>query len=521
MFVKLATKTIVCFGVEEKGYFPFEFLNDNSVPLNYKGVIPDYKYYKQSNLSIDDYNKIKKLYKINCWDLRNECIKYYEQDCITLYQIISKYNLEIFKRYQINIHRYPTLPSLAFAIWRCHYLKDNKVPMIRGEMYDFIKESYTGGHTDVYKPWGVNIYRYDVNSLYPYVMSEFPMPIDNITYFEGDITLINSEAFGFFECEVIPPDNLKRPLLQTKVKNNGELLTMAPLGKWTQVIFSGEINEYKKYGYSFKILRGYTYNKAIIFAPFINDLYSIKQNSPKNSSWYLIAKLLMNSLYGKFGMNPYLPVHLIIDQEEIATYQDDENTNIIDITPLTLNKVIITLNNETIINNFKVNISIASAITSYARMYMSKFLGDSDLNIFYTDTDSIDVDKPLPDNLIGKELGKFKLEAHFIEAIFLAPKVYGGFYIDEDGTSKEISKIKGFKNQVNLNSLKSLLNKNETLHLNNEKWFRDLYEGHIEIKNQIYNLVVTNNKRKLKYFNNILMDTEPYIINDKEIINKD
>ena len=36
-------------------------------------------------------------------------------------------------------------------------------------------------------------------------------------------------------------------------------------------------------------------------------------------------------------MNPYLPTHLII-----------ENTNIIDITPLSLNKVIITLNNETI-----------------------------------------------------------------------------------------------------------------------------------------------------------------------------
>lgn len=231
----------------------------------------------------------------------------------------------------------------------------------------------------------------------------------------------------------------------------------------------------------------------------------------------------MNSLYGKFGMIPYLPVHLIIDQEEIANYQDDENTNIIDITPLSLNKVIITLNNDTIINNFKVNIYIASAITSYARIYMSKFLGDSNLVIYYTDTDSIDVDKPLPDEFIGKELGKFKLEYNFKEAIFLAPKVYGGVYIDDsDNSLKEISKIKGFKNQVSLNSLRSLLNRNESIHLNNEKWFRNLYEGNIEIKNQIYNLVVTNNKRKLKYFNDVFIDTEPYVINDeKEIINKD
>ena len=71
--------------------------------------------------------------------------------------------------------------------------------------------------------------------------------------------------------------------------------------------------------------------------------------------------------------------------------------------------------------------------------------------------DSIDVDKPLPDYLVGNELGQFKLEYKFIEAIFLALKVYGGFYMDKDGSLKEISKIKGFKNKVNLNSLKSLL----------------------------------------------------------------
>ena len=52
-------------------------------------------------------------------------------------------------------------------------------------MYEFLVQGYTGGSVDVYKPIGENIYRYDVNSLYPYVMREFPMPVGNITYFEG------------------------------------------------------------------------------------------------------------------------------------------------------------------------------------------------------------------------------------------------------------------------------------------------------------------------------------------------
>lgn len=32
-------------------------------------------------------------------------------------------------------------------------------------MYNEIRTGYTGGHTDVYKPTGENVYCYDVNSL--------------------------------------------------------------------------------------------------------------------------------------------------------------------------------------------------------------------------------------------------------------------------------------------------------------------------------------------------------------------
>ena len=40
----------------------------------------------------------------------------------------------------------------------------------------FIRRAYYGGHTDTYKPYGEDLYYYDVNSLYPFVMKEFPMP---------------------------------------------------------------------------------------------------------------------------------------------------------------------------------------------------------------------------------------------------------------------------------------------------------------------------------------------------------
>jgi hypothetical protein len=79
-------------------------------------------------------------------------------------------------------------------------------------------------------PEGVKIYGYDVNSLYPSRMKDCLMPIGTPSYFEGDIRLISPNAFGFFYCKIIAPDNLTHPILQTRVNTNGGVRTIAPLG---------------------------------------------------------------------------------------------------------------------------------------------------------------------------------------------------------------------------------------------------------------------------------------------------
>ena len=113
-------------------------------------------------------------------------------------------------------------------------------------------------------PEGVKIYGYDVNSLYPSRMKDCLMPIGTPSYFEGDIRLISPNAFGFFYCKIIAPDNLTHPILQTRVNTNGGVRTIAPLGTWEGMLFSEEIRNAENFGYKFKIHWGYTFKSENI-----------------------------------------------------------------------------------------------------------------------------------------------------------------------------------------------------------------------------------------------------------------
>ena len=154
-----------------KDLFPVLF-ND----IDYIGEVPDIKYFK--NITIESYNEYCIPYgAYPCtanWNFREESIKYCIIDCVYLYEILIKFNHLIFNKFQLNINNYPTLPSLSFANYRCNYLpsaplssvSSNSITGITGQMYDDIKESYTGGSVDMYIPSnnkGESVYCYDVN----------------------------------------------------------------------------------------------------------------------------------------------------------------------------------------------------------------------------------------------------------------------------------------------------------------------------------------------------------------------
>jgi DNA polymerase elongation subunit (family B) len=179
---------------------------------------------------------------------------------------------------------------------------------------------------------------------------------------------------------------------------------------------------------------------------YVEFLYSLRKQYSKSHPLNLIAKILLNSLYGRFGMSEILIKYDIITREDFEKIIIENDESISDFIELD-NHVLVGLNIELQENSSNISIGVAAAITAYARIHMSQFKNNLDYNLYYSDTDSIYIDKPLPDSMISNTiLGKLKLEYILTDAIFLAPKVY---YLEtEDG--KIIYKIKGLKHEIEL-----------------------------------------------------------------------
>lgn len=408
-------------------------------------------------------------------------------------------------------------------IYKTHFMPANTIYQLGGRLEFDIRQSYSGGAVDVFIPhnrttpfFGTKrpmhrlLHSYDVNNLYPTVMAYNQIPVGKPVAFEGNIRLVEPDALGFFYCKITSSKYLEHPILQRRIKTNHGIRSIAGLGSWQGWIFSGEMDNAIKYGYEFEIIKGYQFEKSSdIFTDYVETIFKFRITYPSTNPMNYIAKLLLNSLYGKFGMknettetkvfdcsNPVgqdyfketfelwaegIKGHFTIDDYQILVrskllsykYNEDEETY----------------------HGMDINIAIASAITAYARVHMSIFKNNPLFKLYYTDTDNIVTDKPLPEKYVGKTLGLMKLEHTIKRAVFLAPKVYGLVTVD----GKVIIKIKGVSHKVigdiTINHLSNLLIENSELELKQFKWFKKVIEGEITQDEILYHLKITSKKR--------------------------
>lgn len=495
-----------------KDCFPHKFVTPNN--LNYVGIVPGATFFDK--LTSDEYNAYVSRFGINNWSLKIEAIKYCEIDCKALYEVLSNFSKSFFNKFRINITKTPTLPSAAFKTYRTSFIpKDVKLPAIDGKLYDDIHNAFYGGHVDMYiptNPEGTKVFGYDVNSLYPYVMRDNKYPVNFIGYFRGDIinmldyNKLYKNSLGILKVKVKSPDNILHPVLPKKVGNT----TVYGVGTWEGWYFSEELNNALKYGYTFQVLGGYLFDGVNIFKEYIDTLYQMKASAAKDSPEYSIAKMLQNSLFGKFCMARELVHYAVVKPRQVNDFIKsigfDNLINKVDIGNVSIISYKIQYQNP-----LNINIAIGSAITAYARIHMSQFKNNPNIKLYYSDTGSVFTENPLPDYLIDdKKLGLLKLEHVLSKFVGLGPKVYGG--IDSNGN--EFVKTKGLKTKLSLRDLEDLLIENQNKDFNQEKWFNNLIDGHISVTDSKYNLKPTNYKRQLVYSNGMLVGTANKDVSD-------
>jgi len=372
------------------------------------------------------HKKLKLDYEIGIDDPRFK--DYFTNDLIGLYEVLEKAN-------DYGLLQKATLAANVMALFK--YENPNiKFERCNEKIDSIFRKSYYGGRTEVFKHLFESknendvLYYYDFNSLYPYVMEKYPYPLpiaDNYEYVEKYDPSKLSICYVYAKT----PPNLKIPVLPYRTKE-GKLIF--PTGEFYGFYTSSEINLALSQGYTIDFIHIYQFKETdYIFKNWVDKHYQEKMNAP-NKTIKTIAKLRLNSLYGKFGQRMELKDLKEISKEE--AFNDTEH-----IKYKIGSHYYIEVDKKDIYSDF-IHSEIASFITSNARVELYEMMLKAGLdNIYYCDTDSILTSTKLPDEYADdKILGKMKLEHIVKNYVAIAPKLYA---ITDGVENKEIVRAKG------------------------------------------------------------------------------
>jgi uncharacterized protein YprB with RNaseH-like and TPR domain len=511
------------FDVEiHKGIFPYSFVNSSN--LDYKGEVPDFKFYNEDSETKSLYELIDKTKE---WSLKDEVIEYLKKDLISLHQIMEKMSIDVFNSYNINITKYSTISALALALWRTNFMPVGaNVSIAKGDLENTIRQAYYGGSVEVIIPYGENLYYYDANSLYPTAMLK-PLPVGQPVH---SLNKNLNELFGYVKATVTTPPNLQVPILPYKMKTSDGHRLIHPVGTWTGWYFSEELKyAVEHYGYKVTVHESYLYRKGFdVFKDYVNVLGKIKQES--TGARREIHKLLLNSLYGRMGLRSDKNVVKIVSSQEaeqiLLKYPVFDNFIISEGKEYIRYKPYIDENLSSNIDFDKSSfetqkgdkqvissIPIAAAVTAWARIIMNPLKSIDGNPFYYGDTDSAILAKPLNPALIGNKIGQFKLEFPVIkEGFFLGSK----FYILNIDDDKTVVKCRGYSGNLSYHDFIDLYQGGSILKKHN-RWSRTLEFGSVDIKPQTMNLTASYIKRNRIFSLGKWVATSPLVIgiNDK------
>ena len=355
-----------------------------------------------------DYNEIKNYTSLD--DLTEEEKMYISNDVRIM--------VELIKYLQAVGVKGLTMSSSAYKNWLQdkYMLAHNDMKKSPDEeVVEIVRKSYRGGITKVnplYAGLEFNdVISFDVNSLYPSVMYENPMPIGDGKIYKTLEEGRRDNRHLFIVVAFVSYGKVRQGMHSFIGNQSGfsyarkysydEELQNKMLYLWLD-----EFNLFKLvYDAEYTIIKVVGWKKANnVFKDYIDRWYKVKENA-KTPAERSLAKLMLNSLYGKFGMNDSRVTKVPVAVGDTIIYKTIEN------------------------NTTYYYKEVASYITSKARCKLASFMNKCGDKFLYCDTDSVyyighEIPEIFKDVVDPKKLGYWKYEGHYTRFKPLKAKCY-------------------------------------------------------------------------------------------------
>lgn len=375
-----------------------------------------------------------------------------------------------------------TLAGQSFNAYRARFLRHEIAVHCDELALEVEREAYSGGRTEAFHLGKIpeKLFTVDVNSMYPFVMRDFTYPVKLVSVREK----MGVEKLGFFldnDYLLCARVRLKTKLPIFPLKHHGKL--EFPTGEFTTSLSTPELKKALEIDAIKKIDTVCIYEPADIFSDFVTFFYEkrLQAKAEKNDVLSYLLKILLNSLYGKFGQKSIdweiigqAPIDIVkverIFSGETGTYKT-----------MKIIGGLIMQNTEKSgieIESYNSFPAIAAHVTAYARCLLWDYMTIAGIDtVKYCDTDSLFLLEKgyrrleAAGVLHPKELGKLKLEKEgYFEIRGLKDyTLLSGYDYDEKKEIRDKVKIKGV-------SLKGLEN-GSTVQLDEKTYITSIWPG--------------------------------------------
>ena len=343
-------------------------------------------------------------------------VSYLKDDCTFLYDLVSKF----IEDYGVNL----TLASAAFKTFNKEFsIKENL--KTNADFYAEYKRFYYGGRVECFQKGVIDFEMQclDINSAYPFAMLQ-THPYGNTISEHTDINEIDPADLGrcFIDLDCVahgcfPHRNEDKSL---SFPNDNERRRYHVTGwEYLAALRTNKIKDVSIY----KVIK---FLERIEFAPYVHHFYSKKNESEKGTPDYIIAKLFLNALYGKYAANPekYKETFICPPQYIADTCERLDLDFAGECGPWALLERDLPEEKQ----NYY-NVATAASITGFVRAYLFEAMEACE-NVVYCDTDSIFCETHHLQ--LGDELGQWDIEGEFTGGGIGGKKLYAFKYKDKE-----------------------------------------------------------------------------------------